>query len=257
MTERIREIKFEHFRGLPDYYCKLKGTSIVVLGGNGKGKSGIVDGLEFLFSGRIARFHGEGTGAIDAAAAIQHVHKKGEAAVELWFTPTNDKIRRALSSEELEVPSRATIQEYVENHPPAESFILRRAQILNFISDQDANRYRKYIQLLGLSELDRIQRAFVDASQQADDKLARSRQDLSNELGIFREAGRSTPTLDAILTQCSDAVRLLGVPALTTWDDLDSVIYSLESRRSPEMRAQIDALNKATSSLERQVPNGI
>ena len=257
MTERIREIKFEHFRGLPDYHCKLKGKSIVVQGGNGKGKSGIVDGLEFVFSGRIARFHGEGTGAVDASAAIQHVQNKGDAAIELWFTPTNGKIRRALSSEELEVPSRATIQEYVENHPPVESFILRRAQILNFISDQDANRYRKYIQLLGLTELDRVQRAFVEASQEADSKLARSRQSLFTELGIFREPGRSMPTLDGIFTQCSDAIRPLRVSALTAWDDLDSVISFLETRRSPESRAQIDALNKAISSLERPVPQGI
>lgn len=257
MTERVKEIKFEHFRGLPDNFCKLKGKSIVVLGGNGKGKSGIVDGLEFLFSGRIARFHGEGTGAIDAEAAIQHIHKKGEAAIEMWFTPTNDKIKRALSSEELEMPSRATIQDYVEHHPPAESFILRRAQILNFISDQDANRYRKYIQLLGLTEIDRIQRAFVDTSQQADDSLARSRQDLASELGVFREAGRSAPTLDAIFTQCSAAAGPLGAPALNTWDDLDSVISSLEARRPSETRAQVDALNNAISSLEREMPVGI
>jgi hypothetical protein len=257
LTERVREIKFEHFRGLPEYSCKMKGKSLVVLGGNGKGKSGIVDGLEFLFSGRIARFHGEGTGAIDAEAAIQHIHKKGEAAIELWFTPTNDKIKRALSSEELEMPSRVTIQDYVEHHPPAESFILRRAQILNFISDQDANRYRKYIQLLGLTEIDRVQRAFVDASQQADDKLARSRQDLASELGVFREAGRSASTVDAILTQCSEAAGPLGGPPLNTWDDLDPVISFLESRRSSETRAQVDALNKAISSLERQMPVGI
>ena len=56
MTERVREIKFEHFRGLPNYACKLSGKNLAVFGGNGKGKSAIVDGLEFLFSGRVARF---------------------------------------------------------------------------------------------------------------------------------------------------------------------------------------------------------
>ncbi len=137
MTERVREIKFEHFRGLPDYSCKLKGKNIVVFSGNGKGKSSIVDGVEFIFSGRIGRFHGEGTATIDAQEAIQHVQKKGEASVELYFTPTNDKVRRALSSEDLEMPPRATIEDYIATHPPVESFILRRAQILNFIADQD------------------------------------------------------------------------------------------------------------------------
>jgi recombinational DNA repair ATPase RecF len=54
MNERIKEIRFEHFRGLPDYSCQLNGKSLVLLGGNGKGKSGIVDGIEFTFSGTLA-----------------------------------------------------------------------------------------------------------------------------------------------------------------------------------------------------------
>jgi hypothetical protein len=256
MSERVREIKFEHFRGLPNYSFKLKGKSIVVLSGNGKGKSCIVDGVEFLFSGRIGRFHGEGTGSINAEEAIQHVHKKGEAAVELYFTPTNDKIRRQLSSEELEVPSKPSIENYVGEQPPVESFILRRAQILDFISDQDANRYRKYIQLLGLTDIDSIQRAFVEAAQRASDHLSLSRQSLINEFAVFREPGQSAVTLDSIFTQCSDAVRLLGL-SLQAWGELDAVLRTLESRRSPEVKIEIDALNKAILSFERQMPTGI
>jgi len=257
MSERVREIKFEHFRGLPNYSFKLKGKSIVVLSGNGKGKSCIVDGVEFLFSGRIGRFHGEGTGSINAEEAIQHVHKKGEAVVELYFTPTNDKIRRQFSSEELEVPPKRSIEAYVGQQPPVESFILRRAQILDFISDQDANRYRKYIQLLGLTDIDSMQRGFVEASQRASDQLSLSRQGLATEFAVFTEPSLSAMTLESILTQCSDAVRLLGLPALAAWDELDSVLGTLESRRSPEVKAEIDALNKAVLSFERQMPTGM
>jgi predicted ATP-binding protein involved in virulence len=133
MSERVREIQFANFRGLPNYSCLLKGRSIVVLGGNGKGKSGIVDGIEFLFSGTIARFHGEGTGNINSEEAICHVQKKGEPVVELYFTPTNDKVKRSLFETELQIPSKPTIEAYIVLHPPVESFILRRAQILNFI----------------------------------------------------------------------------------------------------------------------------
>jgi hypothetical protein len=253
MSERIREIKFEHFRGLPDYSCKLKGKSIVVLSGNGKGKSGIVDGIEFTFSGRIARFHGEGTGSIDPREAIQHVQKKGEAVVQISFTPTNCKIRRPLSSGRLEVPSRTTIEDYVVTHPPVESFILRRAQILDFISDQDANRYRKYITLLGLAELDQMQRAFVEASQLAENGVNRARQDLEAELATFREPGQPVPTLDALLARCSEATTTFDVQQLTGWNHLDAVIAELESRRSEKTRSEIDALNSAVASFERSL----
>ncbi len=256
MAERVRDIKFAHFRGLPDYSCELKGKSLVVLSGNGKGKSCIVDGLEFLFSGRIGRFHGEGTGAIDPAEAIQHVLKKGEATVQLGFTPTNDKIRRALTSTALELPARPTIAAYVANHPPVESFILRRAQILSFISDQDANRYKKFIQLLGLTNVDTTQRAFVEASQQASAQWLSSRQTLNNELGIFTKPGRTATSLDFVYTLCSAAVGELGL-SLDSWDEMDLVVSTLESRRLPELKAEIDALNRAVLSFERQMPSGI
>jgi len=257
MNERVKEIRFEHFRGLRDYSCTLKGKSIVVLSGNGKGKSGIVDGIEFTFSGRIARFHGEGTGAIDQRVAIQHVQKKGEPTVEILFTPTNGKIRRALSSQELELSSKASIDNYVATHPPAESFILRRAQILDFISAQDANRYRKYIALLGLSELDQIQRAFVEAAQDAENRVSRARQDLDAELASFKEPGQSVPSLDTLLGRCSTATTHFDIQPLTAWDQLDTVIAELESRRSEETRSEIDALNLALASFERSLPTDL
>ena len=64
MSEKVRLIKFEHFRGLPANEFKLKGKSLVLLGANGKGKSALVDGIEFVFSGEVARFTGAGTGSI-------------------------------------------------------------------------------------------------------------------------------------------------------------------------------------------------
>ena len=97
MSEKIKEIRFLNFRGLPDYSCPLKGKSLAVLAGNGKGKSGIVDGIEFLFAGRVRRFYGEGTGSINPDEAIRHIQRKGEPLVELHFTPTNDCVRRLLS----------------------------------------------------------------------------------------------------------------------------------------------------------------
>jgi hypothetical protein len=87
MSERIREIKFLHFRGLPDYLCSLKGKSLAVLAGNGKGKSGIVDGIEFIFTGRISRFHGEGTGN-DVLTSIDKEHRHRVA--ELFFEEFED-----------------------------------------------------------------------------------------------------------------------------------------------------------------------
>jgi hypothetical protein len=256
MTESVREIRFEHFRGLPAYSCELKGKNLVVLGGNGKGKSAIVDGLEFLFAGHIGRFRGEGTGAIDAGDAIRHVLKKGEPVVELWFTPTNACVRRRLSGTNAEVPARPTIQAYIESHPPAGAFILRRAQILDFISDQDATRYQKYIHLLGLSEIDSMQKAFVDAEERAAADHDQQRRTVDLQLAGFRDVVSAwAPTsFSSIMTRCFEAVRLLGIGTFNDWGGLDAVTELLEAKRSPATKALVDALNRAIASLQRPLP---
>ena len=112
MNERVREIRFLNFRGLPDYLCPVKGKSLAVFAGNGKGKSGIVDGIEFLFSGRLRRFHGEGTGSINPDEAIRHVKKKGETALSFvanhirrQFGVSAEVIAKRLRAEKLWPPT--------------------------------------------------------------------------------------------------------------------------------------------------------
>ena len=114
MTEKIREIRFRPFRGLPDYTCELNGKSIAILGGTGKGKSAIVDGIEFFFSGSLRRFHGRGSGNIDADAAMRHVLEKGQPSVEFLFTPTNESVKRVLGSNDLPAATHLSIQEYID-----------------------------------------------------------------------------------------------------------------------------------------------
>jgi recombinational DNA repair ATPase RecF len=50
MSENVRMIRFEHFRRLPANEFELRGKNLVILGTNGKGKSAVVDGIEFIFS---------------------------------------------------------------------------------------------------------------------------------------------------------------------------------------------------------------
>ncbi|HEY5504353.1 MAG TPA: ATP-binding protein, partial [Sedimentisphaerales bacterium] len=262
MSERIEEIKFLHFRGLPDYCCPLKGKSLAVFAGNGKGKSGIVDGIEFLFSGRIRRFLGEGTGRINPGEAIRHIQKKGDPVVELHFSPldSNKFARRTLSQVSvLQISKEPTIQAYIASHPAVDAFILRRTQILEFIFDQDATRYKKYIQLLGLAVIDDIQRSFVEAAQTAESRWQTSQQSLTLQLEAFRDpvSGWSPASLASVLTKCSEIVRPLGIEDLNDWTNLGSAIARLEAKRSAETKAKIDAFNKAITSLERLLPDGL
>jgi hypothetical protein len=144
-------------------------------------------------------------------------------------------------------------------HPAVEAFILRRAQILEFICDQEATRYKKYIQLLGLAAIDDMQRSFVDAAQTAESSWQASQQSLTLQLRVFGDpaTGWFPATLASVLTKCSEAAGVLGVEDLKEWTGIESTITRLEAKRSTETKTKIDAFNGAIASLERPMSGSL
>ena len=259
MTEKVREILYKPFRGLPDYKCELDGKSIVVCGGNGKGKSAIVDGIEFFFSGSLRRFHGEGSGGIDADQAIRNLFNPDTPIVELAFTPTNERIARKLGERTLKKPSHASIQQYVDRHPSVGSFVLRRSEIQEFISDQEAKRYQKFIRLLGIDDIDDLQKSFVEAKRQIDEQCERIQSKKQRLLERFAdpEISFEPASLTQILSKCADLSRPFGVKKLADLTDLDAAISILERKRLPQAKAKLDLLNAALDRLATEVPTEI
>jgi len=259
MSEVIRSIRFEHFRGIPDSDFKLKGKSLVLLGANGKGKSAVVDGIEFLFSGQVSRFVGTGTGSIDHNDAIRHVRKLGVPKVTLSLSPSNGAISRSLDSETLSITDRQSVKDYLANHPGVDAFILRRSKILDFVCDQDADRYRKFIQLLGVSHVDTLQRTFVEAEKQAKDSAQRARTTHLTKLAVFRDpvANFAPLNLAQVLVRVSDTVAAIGLEKLAEWSDAEIRLPLLKAMRPEANKEKIDALTRALVSLENPLPTDI
>ncbi len=259
MGEVIRAIQFEHFRGLPDSDFNLKGKSVVLLGSNGKGKSAVVDGIEFLFSGQVGRFVGTGTRGIDHDDAIQHVKKLGVPKVTLSLIPSNGAISRSLDSETLSITDRQSVKDYVANHPGVDAFILRRSKILDFVCDQDADRYRKFIQLLGVSHVDTLQRTFVDAEKQVKDSAQRARNAYLTKLAVFRDTVTKfePQNLAQVLARVSDALTAFGLDKMAQWSDAELRLPLLKAMRQEANKEKIDALTRAFVSLESPLPPSI
>jgi len=259
MSEIIRSIRFEHFRGLPDSDFNLKGRSLVLLGSNGKGKSAVVDGIEFLFSGQVGRFIGTGTGSIDHDDAIQHVKKLGVPKVTLSLSPSNGSISRSQDSQTLSITDRQPVKDYIANHPGVDAFILRRSKILDFVCDQDADRYRKFIQLLGVSHVDTLQRTFVEAERLAKDSAQRARNAYLTKLAVFRDpvAKFEPQNLAQILARVSDALTPFGLEKLTQWSDAGIRLPLLKAMRPEANKDKIDALTRGLVSLEGSLPPDI
>jgi len=67
---KIVDIHIEKMRGIKDISLELNGKSTVVVGPNGVGKSTVADAIDFLFTGKINRLTGEGTGSLKKMSAF-------------------------------------------------------------------------------------------------------------------------------------------------------------------------------------------
>jgi DNA repair exonuclease SbcCD ATPase subunit len=259
MSESLRSIRFEHFRGLPKSDFNLRGKSLVILGTNGKGKSAVVDGIEFVFSGQVSRFSGSGTGSIDHDDAIQHVKKLGVPKITLSLNPSDGVISRSLGADSPIITDRQEVKDYFERHPRVDAFILRRAKILDFVCDQDADRYRKFVRLLGISHVDNLQRSFVDAERQAKDGAQRAKASFQVQLAVFRDpVSKFEPqSLAQVLGRISEAVESFGLGKIYEWEDVEIKLPFLKAKRPEVNKDKIDALTRALVSLETPLPADI
>ncbi|WP_075087234.1 ATP-binding protein [Verrucomicrobium spinosum] len=99
MSESVKLVSLEHFRGLPNTEFDLGGKNIVILGSNGKGKSGLVDGFEYLFSGQVGRFVGSGTQGINHDEAVCHIRRGGTPKVSVTLSPSRAVVSRTLGTD--------------------------------------------------------------------------------------------------------------------------------------------------------------
>lgn len=256
MNESVRLIKFEHFRGLPANEFKLKGKSLVLFGTNGKGKSAFVDGIEFVFSGQISRFVGANTGSISHDDAVKNVKTGGDPRVVLALSPSNGEISRKLSSDSIEISEKQAAKDFLEHHPNVDSFVLRRDKILDFVRSRDGDRYQQFVQLLGITRLDRLQRSFVDAERQAKTVADRARTEYQTKLAVFTDTslGVVPANLAQALAQIAKAAEAFDLTKIEKWEDLESRLQLLKAKRPHANRERIDAITRALVSIEGPLP---
>lgn len=254
LRARLSAVTFVAFRGLLSYESRLQGKNLVLCADNGCGKTAVVDGIEFFFSGTLRSFRGRGTGAIRLEDAIRHILAEVEPAVSVRFHHPNRTVRRTLQTTVL-ADTDPTIASYLSGHPGPDAFILRRRQLLDFIEEQDASRYQRLVRLLALDDIDSAQSAFLEAEQAADQRLAASEQSLRVQLARLSPGPPAQPHQDsnAVLESLGLAVTAIGGPALTAWESLATVIDAIDGRRSPQTRTRLNWLNTAIAELSRSI----
>jgi recombinational DNA repair ATPase RecF len=204
---KIHELEITDLRGIRHVTLKPGGKNYVIWGPNGSGKSAVVDAIDFLFQGRMARLEGAGTGEISTAKHGFHVDSQQskavvQAIVSLDGIKGTFSLSRALAKPQVLIFPR----EHEEQLRPVlevmrtGQYVLTRREILRFITSTGAER-AKWIQiLLRLESLETMRSTLVKVAHESK-----------------KQATNTTTTVN---TEAASAASLIG---LEKWDEVSAL----------------------------------
>lgn len=175
---KIIELQIRNIRGIRSLDMTPSGQNIVIWGPNGAGKSAVVDAIDFLLTGRIARLTGPGTRGITLRRHGPHIDADPQdaevrALVQLPGLAEMIELKRHMANpgvliHDPEVAARLQPILLVANR---RLHMLSRKEILSFITSESASRAEQIQELLDLSEVEEVRRALVSVANESDQTL--------------------------------------------------------------------------------------
>jgi len=175
---KIHEIEIEHIRGVKDRIpLILNGQNTVIFGPNGTGKSGIVDAIDFLFTGNIHRLTGRGSRGMSLDEHGPHIDSEAKDAIikakvsfdgkdPIILARSMSNPRTLLYDGDLDDSAKAALQIAAKGQ-----HVLSRSEILKFIEAESGHRSKEIQALLNLSKVEDIRATFVTIHRDAAKKL--------------------------------------------------------------------------------------
>jgi len=194
---KIERLEIVNFRGIKHLDLDVGKENFVIAGRNGTGKSGIIDAIEFVLTGKISRLEGSGTFGLSVKAHGPHVDSAAVPAsseVTIWVTrgAVQLKLSRSPASATVvtldpdDAQSRGVVS-WMASHP---EFALSRRELLKFVVGEASGRADEVETLLKLEKvravralLQKVSNAEGKNQKAAADSLSSSRRALEGSLG--------------------------------------------------------------------------
>lgn len=149
----LKSINIENLRGIRfNTNIDLNKKSLIIFGENGKGKSSIVDGIEYAITGDIKHISSTCREVLLKKHAPHIYADFQEIKVEVEFSDGS-----VLSN--YKEPEKGTLAYRIRNSKLGNINILRRSQLLDAISAQPKERYDLLKQFLPLAEITKFENA--------------------------------------------------------------------------------------------------
>jgi hypothetical protein len=234
---KIKRLKVNNFRGVIQETLDLDGCSLVILGENGTGKSSFIDALEFYFTGKVS--HLEGAQGISTARHAPHIlASEKDTSVTIEFVNDNLSATRTFDND-LEVPDELY---ELHNQGANATFILRRKNLLDFILAQPASRYDQLAAIIGVEELDKVERSLMQIRDDVENEAERLLEQVkAEEQKLLELIGETDFSDDQILATLNQKLTIIEQSPLDSFS-------SIERRK-----LQIVKGGHAPADLERSV----
>lgn len=263
MSMKIECLAIQNFRGIRRLQLDVEAKNLIVVGENGSGKSSIIDALEYYFTGSLEKLTGRAD--VKAKESIPHL-KGGPTHVEMRFTGAGQPFAVPYPRGRINVPSQLRTFFTQANERP---FVLRRAQILDFVNARPAKRYAELSKIVGLGDLDRIDDLWRKQRNEAAAEVERHEQAVDQ---VYEELGEtlitivdsepdllealnewllSAPTLDVVRERADVPDRIKKLRTRLRTDPEREVVATLRGQQTDIAGAQemLDSLLKSQSSL--------
>lgn len=257
---KINSLEIHELRGIKHLSLDLSGKNAYVFGPNGSGKSGVVDAVDFLFTGSITRLSGQGTQGISIKEHGKHIDAQiGESYVQakicLGDPSTEVTLRRNLNKfNELIYDSKHTkLVDQILEIAKLGHFVLLRKNLLSYIAAQGKERANAVLKLLNISEVETTRlslKKYLNGKESdyknANIKLKSFESQISNALSL------QTFTIEETLKKINDARSVFGAKNIISFieDDIFADIHMPESE-SGKPSINTTSLSKEVDELKK------
>lgn len=173
---KILELEINEVRGIKHLKIQPDGENVVVFGHNGTGKSGIIDAVDFLLTGKISRLTGDGTKCLSQKEHGCHIDvredlKKAVVKAKVKIEDKEIELERCFKNpNNLKVSpcgEESTVADFLKVAELGQH-VLSRREILKFITAESGKRAKEIMSLLDLTNIDNIRSNLVTIKNTAD-----------------------------------------------------------------------------------------
>ncbi len=246
---KILEIEMENIRGIRNKITLIpNGENVVLHGPNGSGKSGIVDAIDFLFTGDISRLRGRGTSGMSLKEHGPHIDSgledslvKAKVKIEGILEPVN--LERRLSKPKDLICTSINNENLNDALDIAQKgqIVLSRAEILKYIAAEAGKRAEEIQAILNLGIVEDIRKAFVSIEKDAQKTLTHDKSNYENSISSINNQLDIKDFSEAkVLEKINEFRKILSGAPLTSLkpemlqDSISPLSQEEENRVDPE-----------------------